>query len=631
MKISAAFALFFFLFLPFILLSQSSEKENKLDSKIERVTVFFKGAQLVREASCHLPKGKSVWLVEGLSPYINKASLQVRGEGDFTILGIHLRRNLMTEQTRSEKIKKIEKEIELLKDSLEYLNAEWELVQEEQQFLEQNRRISGENTSYSLEDLRQIRDYYMQRMEALSAARLRISEQRTGLNMRLEKYNKQLSELADRPVDVGSNELIIELKAGQPLQARFEISYMVENAAWFPTYDVRVKSIEEPLRLVYQANMQQNTREDWEQVKLAFSNARPNLSGQAPDLLPYRLRYGMRRPSPYRTAYSDGILRGYVRDADTGEPLIGANILITGSSIGTITDYDGYYELPLPASVSGIEVSYVGYSTQRVSGIPSQGGQINIDLSQGGVLFEEVTVRGARSDATHGYIAGSRAENARKKDKESNVNQVEAIFNTTSVEFELEEPYSVPSGKSQLKLDLEQLEIPASYVYETTPKLDETAYLLAYVEDWRKYNLLDGEMRLYFENTFTGRSVLDLSEAGDTLELSLGRDEGIEVKRELIREGSRKWILSGKQVVSRAYRITLRNNKREAIRIRIHDQVPLSTDKAIEVAVKELSHGQLNEETGEVLWEIELAPGASTTLENAYEVKFPKGRELFVE
>jgi len=58
-------------------------------------------------------------------------------------------------------------------------------------------------------------------------------------------------------------------------------------------------------------------------------------------------------------------------------------------------------------------------------------------------------------------------------------------------------------------------------------------------------------MRLYFENTFVGRSALDLRTAADTLVLSLGRDEGIEVQRELVQEGSRQWVFSGKRVVSR--------------------------------------------------------------------------------
>lgn len=80
------------------------------------------------------------------------------------------------------------------------------------------------------------------------------------------------------------------------------------------------------------------------------------------------------------------------------------------------------------------------------------------------------------------------------------------------------------------------LELPASFEYQSVPKLDPTAFLVAQVRDWQKYDLLEGEANLYFENTFVGKSMLNLLSASDTLNLSLGRDLGIVVKREKRKE-----------------------------------------------------------------------------------------------
>lgn len=83
-------------------------------------------------------------------------------------------------------------------------------------------------------------------------------------------------------------------------------------------------------------------------------------------------------------------LSGKVTDAETQEPLIGANILITGTSTGTITDYDGNYELKLPDGATSITVSYTGYEPEVIENV--RPGMLNIALAAGKVLEEVVVV-----------------------------------------------------------------------------------------------------------------------------------------------------------------------------------------------------------------------------------------------
>ena len=73
--------------------------------------------------------------------------------------------------------------------------------------------------------------------------------------------------------------------------------------------------------------------------------------------------------------------------------------------------------------------------------------------------------------------------------------------------------------------------VKASYQYTSIPKLSEYAYLVASMTDWQGLNLLNGDVNLYFENNYVGTTFLDAKAFGDTLKLSLGKDEGISVKR----------------------------------------------------------------------------------------------------
>lgn len=99
--------------------------------------------------------------------------------------------------------------------------------------------------------------------------------------------------------------------------------------------------------------------------------------------------------------FAQRTITGTVTDAENGEPLIGANILIVGTSTGTITDFDGKYSLEIPEGTTQLQFSYTGYSEKTVDiGASSV---LDVTLSAG-ELLEEVVVIGygtvKKGDAT---------------------------------------------------------------------------------------------------------------------------------------------------------------------------------------------------------------------------------------
>ncbi|MCB9053149.1 MAG: SusC/RagA family TonB-linked outer membrane protein [Lewinellaceae bacterium] len=113
-------------------------------------------------------------------------------------------------------------------------------------------------------------------------------------------------------------------------------------------------------------------------------------------------------------AYAQRIITGTVTDAENGEPLIGANILVVGTSTGTITDFDGKYEVNVPQGATTLEFSYTGYAAQRIE----IGSQTTIDISlSAGEVLEEVVVVGygtvKKSDLT-GSVTSVKEEDFNK-------------------------------------------------------------------------------------------------------------------------------------------------------------------------------------------------------------------------
>lgn len=107
-------------------------------------------------------------------------------------------------------------------------------------------------------------------------------------------------------------------------------------------------------------------------------------------------------------------ITGTVTDAESNEALIGANVLIKDSSVGTITDFDGTYSLTVPAGTTTLVVSYTGYDDQDV--LIGSSNVVDVALTAG-QLLDEVTVIGygtmRRRDVT-GSVASLKEEDFNK-------------------------------------------------------------------------------------------------------------------------------------------------------------------------------------------------------------------------
>jgi uncharacterized protein (TIGR02231 family) len=161
--------------------------------------------------------------------------------------------------------------------------------------------------------------------------------------------------------------------------------------------------------------------------------------------------------------------------------------------------------------------------------------------------------------------------------------------------------------------------------------MSQLAYLTGNIIDWAKQSLLSGEATLYFENTFVGKSMLNVNQLTDTLTISLGTDPGILVKREKRKDFTSKKVIGANKTDTYSFLVTVRNNKSNAIQITVNDQIPVSSNSSITVETSELSGGKVNNETGIVKWDIDLKPQEKKELVLTYSVKYPKNQNVILE
>ncbi len=102
-----------------------------------------------------------------------------------------------------------------------------------------------------------------------------------------------------------------------------------------------------------------------------------------------------------------GTLRGNVFDEKTGETLIGATIMLPGTTIGVSTDFDGNYSLTLPVGKHEIKISYISYETKKFSEITIKSGEItilNTSLGEATLDIEAVVVTAKATQKTESAL-----------------------------------------------------------------------------------------------------------------------------------------------------------------------------------------------------------------------------------
>lgn len=106
----------------------------------------------------------------------------------------------------------------------------------------------------------------------------------------------------------------------------------------------------------------------------------------------------------YSQANLFGTLSGVIVDQSTKETIIGANVLIVGTELGTSTDFDGFFALNnVPAGKYTVQISYIGYENITISDVEIKAGEkFNLDvvMSSGSLVLEEITVTEYRKTNT---------------------------------------------------------------------------------------------------------------------------------------------------------------------------------------------------------------------------------------
>lgn len=627
----------------------------EIESQVKAVTVYPEGAQITRKISQSLPLGKSVLVFKGLPYDINQDNLQLGCSKLNHILSLKLEKEQGKPIGKPKEMIELEAQLDPIQLEFKELSKQYNLLNTEKEILSQNSKLNTSSTTVSIEELKKTMAYFKQSMDKIESGKLKIELRKEELTKQLKEISNKLHEIANKDYK-NTSKLIVTINNKDAQKIDYTLSYFHFDAGWVPNYNFRVDNIGQPLTADYNATIYQFTGEDWKDVDLTLATVAPTINKSEVRLETWVLEQAVKKkaPKPKPITYTSlveehidtestpGSLRGTITDAATGETIPMANVVVkSGQNVvqGGSTDFDGNYIIsPIDPGTYNIEISFLGYKKKTIEHViinKYKAKILDISLEEDEGLLDMVVVSyespiiDPDKSGTTIYMDDLPAATSVSKPKSPIQSIVDNILvdlkdDFSYPEFKIEAPFTILTDSKETDVRIKSIKIPTTYQYHIIPKVQQFAFLKAGIPNWNSYDFLSGNAKIYLKGKFIGQTFLNTDNFSDTLQLQLGKDADIQVKRTYEKALGGK-ITSGNKVKETiAYSILVKNNKQVPINLVLEDQIPITRRKDISIELLEQGGAKLNSQIGQLLWDINLTPGETKNIQFSYLAKYPK-------
>lgn len=514
--------------------------QTRQSVNISHATIFLNGAELSSSTKINLPQGESEILFTNIAGNVNQQSLNIGADNGVVIQSATFQNNFLVAEILSPRARAIQDSIDMIENGRAGTNNMLAVTNEQIAVLSQNKQVSGSQSGLSVAELTKMLDLIKTRLSGLLAEKDKLNATLKKTDERLTLLRMQLEAEKSKDFQPGG-QLLVKFYAPRATSSDVNITYVVPNAGWSPTYDLRVEDLKNPVKLFYKANVYQNSGVKWDKIKITLSTGNPSEGAQAPMLQPWYLAFY----NPI--AYGEGYMNSYQNQA---------------------------------------------------------------------------------APRTKAIMMESAVEDAKAPAAGALNNYVQVNNSGISTTFDIDLPYTIPSDGQQHLVSVKSYELPATYRYFVVPKMDRDAFLQAQITNWEDLNLIPATTNIFYEGSYVGQGFIDMRNTKDTMNISLGRDKKIIVRRERDKELRSVKTIGTNIKETFVYTVSIRNTRKEALNITVLEQLPISNDKDIVIEDTDVDGGTLEETTGEVKWILSVKPNETVKKKIAFTVKYPKGKSI---
>lgn len=542
--------------------------EEIVKSTISNVTVYSQGAQVFRKANYTVKAGITQIIIENVSSRLDANSLQVKATGNIVILDTKY--SLYYPKPEEQNLEglplKVRQDIQKLEDSIANVVFELQTVQDEIDVLNATKLILMNNGAVKGQG--KVNDSINLLKQTVEFYTTKMNE----INVKLGNLNK--SKTAKVRTRDAMNGRLTKLR-----------NYQSSN-------NLNPKSTGPIPRIVITV---QATAAATGKIDLSY------LVSQAGWIPLYDLRSEI-ATSQINLNYKANVYQ------NTGEKWENVKL--------TISTNNPYQNKTKPT----LHPWYVNYDAYRQQGYNTPATTNNM---QTGIVYDKKVKEES--------ITRLEERNAENEYKALTSNQFVTMVNQTiSAEFVIDLPYTIESNNEQYMVLINNVNLSANYKYYTIPKMDKSAYLVAQISKLEELQLVPAKATIFFDGTYIGETYIDPTSLDDTLNLSLGKDPNIIVKRTYLKQDTKEKIVGSTIEKSYTYLIEVKNQKASNIDIVIQDQIPITQNGEIEISLIDSGKAKYNSVTGLLEWDVKIKPKQSEVIKFTYKVKYNKDKNLYL-
>jgi len=539
-------------------------KEDSTAGKVIDVTLYRGQAMITRQIPLQGEAGSREVVVSDLPEFVVPESLFAEGNDQVEVRAVRYRTRAVSEAPREE-IRKLDEQIKAVTRKIQVNQKTKQLLEKQIQYLNQMEGFVAPTAKMELSKgvlnataLEKITKFSFDEREKILDRQVTTDVEASELAEQLNLLNRKRSELTDGKTRTVREAVVFLEKRGGGASS-IELSYLVGNCGWSPSYTLRANGAGDQVAVECNALIHQMTGESWQGVHLTLSTASPVLNADSPGLAPFPVTLVARSPVPPASITSPG-----VEGLGQNQPQDGQSSLLAAQSRDFLDRKQQatkeYLAAAEPALTFGQSASPANKLGSRVaSGAeakapPSRRHDANWEMNSliNELQCMELEVAGKRLSEIMGGRMG--AEEG------------------PSLVYPFDEPVSIASRRDQQMVRILQTTLASTVRHIATPLLTSYVYRQAEITNTSDIDLLAGPVTAYLHGQFVGRTTMPTVARGQTFVVGFGADPQLRARRELVDKSES--LQGGNRELEFSYRLAIENSKSEPVKVSVIDRLP---------------------------------------------------------
>jgi len=608
-----------------------NEDPTVVSGKVSAVTVYQGQALVTRSIELAGIPGLSEVVVTNLPENVLPASLYAEPEPGVEIRSVRYRVRPMELDVRSE-VRELDDKIQELNDQLAANARQQQLMTERLEYLQKLEQFSTVTANQELrngvlnaETLKELTGFNFEQREEVAETQLQLAREQRDLRRQLETTQRKRSTIAAGSAQT-MREAVVFVNVVDAAQPSLRLNYLVNNATWSPSYNLRASEARDQIRVEYNASIQQRSGEDWTDVAMTLSTATPSLVAEAPSLAPLVVKLGQADVKQVAETATSGKAYEQAKMALEAQRQQVANV--RGSVVTRAPSRPNSKGGDLFGEGSQIEPPTAADESYGGGGGGFGGRQAGTqwfaqDRDSADRFLNEIAQKMQILDYNTARIELKKEDDRRKVDGEG-----------VSVSYQLANRMTLPSRSDRQLIQISAHQVEADFYRLATPVLTSSVFEEARPANTSNQVLLAGPASTFLGNEFVGRGEVPTVAIGERFSVGLGIDSSLRTNRELIDKSER--IQGGNRVVEFTYELSIENFGAEPTQVRLLDRMPTAGQADIKIELvksdqpvsEERDYQQIDQPEGILRWDVEVPAKATGvdryTLQYTMQIEYDK-------